>query len=463
MDLDDLAFAGAAEQARRIAARHVSSRELVSECLARIERLQPQLNAFRVVFAERAMAEADQADARLGAGDERLLLGVPVAIKDDADVAGHVTAHGHAGHDGTPAEQDSEVVRRLRQAGAVLVGKTHVPELTIWPFTETLAFGATRNPWSLAHTPGGSSGGSGAAVAAGLCGVALGSDGAGSIRIPSSFCGLFGLKPQRDRISLAPKREGWHGLNHFGPLARRVADAALFLDATSDGVGPAGGWVRAAATRPERLRVAVSVKPPPGVVARLGVQQRDALLRTADVLRSLGHDVAERELDYGPRAWVNLSTRYLRGIHDDVARVAHPERLERRSRGMARLGGAIAPSVIARVRAGERALTARIGTIFEHADVVMLPGPAGPPFSVGELHARGALWTLNACVARVPYYGVFNATGQPAASVPAGLDANGLPLSVQLVARPHDEATLLGLAAQLEEAAPWAHLRPPLE
>ena len=130
---------------------------------------------------------------------------------------------------------------------------------------------------------------------------------------------------------------------------------------------------------------------------------------------------------------------------------------------MARLGGAIAPSVIARMRAGERALTARIGAIFEHADVVMLPGPTGPPFSVGELHARGALWTLNAVAARVPYYGVFNATGQPAASVPAGLDANGLPLSVQLVARPHDEATLLGLAAQLEEAAPWADLRPPLE
>jgi amidase len=462
MDLDDLVFAGAAEQARRIAARHVSSRELVSECLARIERLQPQLNAFRVVFAERAMAEADQADARLGAGDERLLLGVPVAIKDDADVAGHVTAYGHAGHDGTPAEHDSEVVRRLRQAGAVLVGKTHVPELTQWPFTETLAFGATRNPWNLAHTPGGSSGGSGAAVAAGLCGVALGSDGAGSIRIPGSFCGLFGLKPQRDRISLAPKREGWHGLNHFGPLARRVADAALFLDATSDGVGPAGGWVQAAATRPERLRVAVSVKPPPGVVARLGVQQRDALLRMADVLRSLGHDVQERELDYGPRAWANVVTRYLRGIHDDVARVAHPERLERRSRGMARLGGVIAPSVIARVRAGERALTARIGAIFEHADLVMLPGPTGPPFTVGELHARGALWTLNAVAARVPYYGVFNATGQPAASVPAGFDATGLPLSVQLVARPHDEATLLSLAAELEEAAPWAQLRPPL-
>jgi amidase len=142
--------------------------------------------------------------------------------------------------------------------------------------------------------------------------------------------------------------------------------------------------------------------------------------------------------------------------------VAHPERLERRSRAMARLGGAIAPSVIARLRAGERALAARIGRSFEHADVLLLPGPTGPPFAIGELHARGALWTLNAVALRVPYYGVFNATGQPAASIPAGFDAAGLPLSVQLVARPHDEATLLSLATQLEEAAPWAMLRPPL-
>jgi amidase len=464
MDLQDLAFAGAADQARRIQARHISSRELVRECLQRIERLQPQLNAFRVVFAERALAQADQADNRLGAGDERPLLGVPVAIKDDADVAGAATVHGHDGHavpGGTPAERDSEVVRRLRAAGAVLVGKTHVPELTIWPFTETLTFGVTRNPWSLGHTPGGSSGGSGAAVAAGLCGVALGSDGAGSIRIPASFCGLFGLKPQRDRVSLAPKQEGWHGLNHFGPLARRVADAALFLDATADG-GPEGGWARAAAAPTGRLRVAVSLKPPPGVVARLGIEQRDAVQRTAELLRSLGHEVTERELDYGPRAWTNMITRYLRGIHDDTAGVPHPERLERRSRGMARLGGAIPLSALARVRAAERALTARIGRIFEQADVVLLPGPTGPPFRTGELHARGALWTANACAGRVPYYGVFNATGQPAASVPAGFDAHGLPLSVQLVARPHDEATLLAVGAQLEEAAPWAHQRPPV-
>jgi amidase len=460
MDLTDLAFAGAAEQARAIAGRRVSSRELVTACLERIERLNPVLNAFRVVLAERALAEADQADARLGAGDVRPLLGVPVAIKDDADIAGEVTTHGTAAHDGRPAARDAEAVRRLREAGAVLVGKTNVPELTIWPFTESLSFGATRNPWSLDHTPGGSSGGSAAAVAGGLCGVALGSDGAGSIRIPASFCGIFGIKPQRDRISLAPRPGGWHGLNHFGPLARRVEDAALFLDATATG-GPPGGFAQAAATAPGRLRIAVSTKPAPGLVARLGRSQRGAVQDTAELLRSLGHEVSDREIDYGPRAFPSVVTRYLRGVHDDAAKLPHPQRLEPRSRSFARLGGRIAPSVIARVRAAEGAVARRVAAIFEHADVVLVPGPSGPPFRVGELHGHGALWSLNASAARVAYFGVFNATGQPVAAVPAGLDDQGLPLAVQLVGRPHDEATLLALAAQIEAARPWAQRRPP--
>jgi amidase len=457
MDATDLCFAGAAEQARLVAAGEVSSRELVAAALGRIERLDPVLNAFRVVFAERALTEADQADARRGAGDRRPLLGVPVAIKDDADVAGEVTAFGSLAH-GEPAGRDADVVRALREAGAILVGKTNVPELMMFPYTESLGFGATRNPWSLDHTPGGSSGGTGAAVAAGLIGVGLGSDGGGSIRIPAAFCGLFGIKPQRDRISLAPTREVWHGLGVFGPLARRVADAALFLDVAAGGAG----FAAAAAREPGRLRVAVSTGLPPGVLARLGGEQRGAVEATAELLRSLGHDVGEREIDYGPLAWLNLSVRYLRGIHDDARAMPHPKRLEPRTRAMMRLGALVPAGQVARARAAEEAVAARINAIFDHADVALLPGPTGPPFRVGQFHGRGALWTLNAAIPRVPYYGVFNVTGQPAASVPAGFDAAGLPLAVQLVGRPGDEATLLSLAAQIEGAQPWADRRPPL-
>jgi amidase len=457
MDATDLCFAGAAEQARLVAAGDVSSRELVEAVLARIDRLDPTLNAFRVVFAERALTEADQADARRGAGDRRPLLGVPVAIKDDTDVAGEVTAMGSLATNG-PAPRDAAVVHALREAGAIVVGKTHVSELTIWPFTETLAFGATRNPWSLDHTPGGSSGGTGAAVAAGMVGVGLGSDGGGSIRIPSAFCGLFGIKPQRDRISLTPKREGWHGMSVHGPLARRVADAALFLEVAA-GVG---GFVEVAAREPDRLRIAVSTGLPPGVFTRLGGEQRAAIDRTAELLRSLGHEVAEREIDYGPAAWPSVAVRYLRGIHDDARAVPHPERLERRTRNLVRLGAAIPAGQVAKARAREPSIAARVNAVFEHADVALLPGPAGAPFRVGQFQDHGAMWTLNVIVAKVPWYSVFNSTGQPAASVPAGFDAAGLPLAVQLVGRPGDEATLLSLAGQMERARPWADRRPAL-
>src|ERR687886_99283 len=240
MDATELAYAGAAQQARLIAAGEVSAREVVGAVLRRIERLDPQLNAFRVVLAERALAEADRADARRGGGEHRPLLGVPVAIKDDTDVAGVPTARGTAASDLTPRAADAEVVRRLREAGAVIVGKTNVPELMMWPWTESVSFGAARNPWALDRTPGGSSGGSGAAVAAGLCGVALGTDGAGSIRIPAAYCGLFGLKPQRGRVPLAPgTSEGWHGMNHARPP--RAAGAPHARDDPPRRADPARG------------------------------------------------------------------------------------------------------------------------------------------------------------------------------------------------------------------------------
>jgi len=462
MDATDLAYAGAARQARLIAAGEVSAREVVRATLDRIDRLDPQLNAYRVVLAEGALSEADHADARRGAGDTRPLLGVPVAIKDDTDVAGEATARGTDASGLTPRPRDAEVVRRLRAAGAVVVGKTNVPELMIWPFTETASFGVTRNPWALDRTPGGSSGGSGAAAAAGLCGVALGTDGAGSIRIPAAFCGLFGLKPQSGRVPLdRGASDGWHGMNAVGPIARTVADAALFLDAVADDV-PDGGFAGAAARSPGRLRIAVATKMPPGVAARLGRPQRDAVAATAGLLRTLGHEVVEREIAYGASGAANVFSRYLRGIHDEAGSVAHPERLTPRTRAMAKRGGLIPPGAVARARAAVPALTARVNAVLATADVILLPGPSGPPFRIGELDGRGATRTLNAAAGRVPYYGAFNATGQPACSVPAGFDADGLPLAVQLAGRPRDEATLLSLAAQIEGARPWADRRPPL-
>ena len=210
-----------------LAAGTISAPALLELYLERISRVDRELRSYRVVMAASARREAATAQERLDAGERLPLLGVPVAIKDDVDVAGEFTCFGSSAYD-QAATADGEVVRRLREAGAVILGKTAVPEMMLWPFTETLAFGSTHNPWDLAYTPGGSSGGSGAAVAAGLAPLALGSDGAGSIRIPASWCGLYGLKPQRDRVPIGPHEDPWCGLSVNGPLCRTVEDAALF-------------------------------------------------------------------------------------------------------------------------------------------------------------------------------------------------------------------------------------------
>jgi amidase len=463
MDATSLSFAGAVEQARAIRAGEVTARELVEAALERIARVDPQLNAYRVVLAERALTEADQADARRRGGDDRPLLGVPVAIKDDVDVAGEPTAWGTAAHAG-PKARDAEVVRRLRAAGAVIIGKTLVPEMTMLPATDTTTFGAARNPWDLSRTPGGSSGGSAAATAAGLCGVALGSDGAGSIRGPAAWCGLFGIKPSRDRVPMDPHVDGWQGLSVNGAIARTVADAALFLDATvSD--APEGGFAGAVAewSAPEQLRIAVSFKAPPGALVRLGGEERRAVEATAALLGELGHEVVRRDPDYPPALWAATYVRALRGIHDDVeASMPHRERLERRTRRIAALGGAFPARLVRWAREGEAEQSRRLHALFDDVDVLLTPCQADGPYPAGYFGRMGAAGFLLRAGERLPYLPAWNVTGQPGCSVPAGFDDDGLPLGVQLVARRGGDATLLALAAQLERARPWADRRPPV-
>ena len=457
MDSRDLAFAGAAEQARMLADGTVTAPELVELYLDRIARVDRGLRSFRVVLADSARQEAGMAQDRLNAGERLPLLGVPIAIKDDVDVAGEATTYGTSAH-GPARTEDAEVVRRLREAGAVIIGKTAVPEMMIWSFTETITFGATRNPWNTDYTPGGSSGGSGAAVAAGLAPMALGSDGMGSIRIPSTWCGLFGIKPQRDRVPLAPHDDAWNGLSVNGPMARSVEDAALFLDVTA----PGNGFVAAAKRPPGQLRIALSTKAPPGLIVRVGRAQRAAVEEAGALLRELGHEVIERDPDYPPSAvYGHALPRYLRGVYDDVKALPHPERLEARTRAFARIGGLFSDQRMSSIRGAESIAAERIQSIFDDVDVVVTPGTALGPSRIGAYQRRGAISTLTLVAARVPFQAMFNVTGQPAAVVPWDLDGRGVPTSVQLVGKPFDEATLLSLAAQIEQARPWVQRRPP--
>jgi amidase len=454
MDDADLAFAGLTRHAELIASGELSARKLTELFLSRIARLDPLLNAYRVVFSEQALRDAEAADARRGP-DAPPLNGVVIAVKDDLHVAGEVTAYG-LDADPQPQPADSEVVARLRAAGAVIIGKTHVPELMATPFTESPTFGITRNPWDPHRTSGGSSGGSATAVAAGLASAALGSDGAGSIRIPAACTGLFGLKPQRGRVPSAPDVDAHQGMAVFGPLTRTVADAARVMDVIADG-GPS--LVEAAATDPGPLRIALSTGLPP-IGVKPDAEQLGATNATAALLRELGHEVHVREFDWGMTMGNRILARFVRGLYDKAAETGHPERLSRRARGLARIGRAV-PERVARAAAEQSAADAeQLNRIFEHADVVLTPMFTRRPPRVREYDGRGGLRTLVAMTRLAPYNAAFNHTGQPAVSVPAGFASDGFPLAAQLVAPPDGEARLISLSAQLERARDWAAAKP---
>ncbi|MFK0011934.1 amidase [Streptomyces sp. NPDC091027] len=443
----------------------VSARELTEEALRRIHAAQPRLNAFRSVRTDAALAEADAADRRLAAGERLPLLGVPVAVKDDMDVTGEATAFG-CGGSFAPKTVDSEAVRRLRAAGAVVVGKTQTPELGQWPFTEGGAFGATRNPWNPEHTPGGSSGGSAAAVAAGLVPAALGSDGAGSVRIPAAWTHLVGVKPQRGRISTWPEPESFNGLTVNGVLARTVADAALLLDAAS---GPHPGdlhrparisAVEAAARTPRRLRIALSFGMAFTATPKsLDPQVRSAVERLAGRLESLGHEVVPEDPRYGPIG-LTFVPRATSGVRDWAARVPDPALLDPRTHEAVRTGRILGGAVLRASRRAEPVLRRRVGEIFGRFDVVLTPTTATAALRVGALAGLGAMATDRAMIAACPYAWTWNVLGWPGVNVPAGFTGDGLPVGAQLLGPADSEPLLLGLAAQLEAVEGWAEVWP---
>jgi amidase len=452
---DELAFAGVAGQVEMVRRGDVSARELVELALSRIERLDPELNAFAAVYAERALLEATQADARVRAGESRPLLGVPVAVKDEIDIGGEVTSHG-TGAMVTRAAADAEVVRRVRAAGGIVLGKTKMPELGLWPFTESVTWGVTRNPWDAERTPGGSSGGSAAAVAAGMVPAALGADGAGSIRIPAACCGVFGLKPQRDRVPRTPHdADGMHWVV-FGALTRSVLDTGVMLDV----LAADDRFARAAQARPTRLRIAVAKGFPTGTRGRLSDEVDAALESTADVLRSLGHTVVEGAVDMRPRDVPVIVGLLFRAVREIVGSAERPQRLERRTRAFARPGALVSDRMTERLLAAESALSDRIGSMFDDYDVLLTPVMSAPAMRAGAMEGRGAIATYFWETGWVPFTILWNITGQPAASVPAGQSAEGLPVAVQLVGRHDDESTLLSLAAELEAERPWVDRRP---
>ncbi len=450
------------ECADALASGRATSTDLVERALDAIEQTQGTLNAFRIVCAESARAQAAEADRRLAAGERLALLGVPVAVKDDIDMAGHPTAFGCAG-DFPAKDEDCEVVRRLRLAGAVIVGKTNAPEVGLYPFTEGAAFGETRNPWSLDRTPGGSSGGSAAAVAAGIVPAAVGSDGAGSVRIPAGWCNLVGVKPQRGRISTWPEPESFNGLTCLGPLTRTVADAALMLDVLSGNCDgdlhapppPSEPYAAAAAREPRALRVALSLKHPYSAApVRLHEEIAAGAHRIGGVLRELGHSVEQRDPRYGLMG-LSLVARGESGVHQWVAKAPDRSLLDARTRSTAMLGAIIEKSVLGFARSLEPRFQRRVGAIFGQCDVLVVPTSASPPIPIGKAQGLRSNATQKLIAGACPFAWAWNVLGWPGISVPAGLTSDGLPFGVQLLGPAGSEPLLLSIAAQLERAERW--------
>lgn len=466
MDAMDLAFCGITRQAELLRNGEVSSTELVDLYLSRIARLNPRVNAFNAVFENSARAEAAAAQQRLDQGESAPLLGVPIAIKDNSEIAGTVTSLG-TGAFKQPADADSEIVRRLRAAGAVILGKTTMPEFAMYAhFCSSRTWGVTRNPWNTDRAPGGSSGGSAVAVAAGMVGAAMASDGGGSIRIPAAHCGLFGLKPQRGRVSLMPHPQNWNGLSVLGSVTRNVADSALFLDVVAGSTPgdehvaepPSRSFAQAAAAKPGKLRIGVSLKPAlPGTPVNRHV--KDAVARTAALLRELGHDVEDVKIDY-PLLLPIFLPRYLTGIASD-ATGADLTALEKRARTAVHFGKrGLIRRLLKRALAAESDARARTAPVFDNYDVLLTPTMARPIGKAEAWRDKGFLESFPVAGSYVAFTAFWNITGQPAASLPAGFGHNGLPLAVQIVGRDNDEDTLLSLAAQIEHARPWAGRRP---
>jgi len=449
-----------------LASGRVTSVDLVSRTLSAIEASQPTLNAFRVVLRTHALADAANADRKRAAGEDLPLLGIPIAVKDDVDVAGVPTRFGTS-FEGAPATADAEVVRRLRAAGAVIVGKTNTCELGQWPFTSGPAFGHTRNPWSREHTPGGSSGGSAAAVAAGLVTAAIGSDGAGSVRIPAAWTHVVGIKPQRGRISTWPLPEAFNGITVNGVLARTVADAALVFDAASgnaegdlhkppavrasDYVGEAAG----------PLTVAMSTKFPfTGFRANLHPELLAALESVAGQLHDLGHTITAADPNYGLRMSWNFLSRSTSGLLDWAERLGPTVTMDKRTKSNMRMGLLLSEQALHKARAREAETQERIGWIFNLADVVLAPTTALPPPGVHHFDKRGGLSTDRAMIKACPVTWPWNLVGWPSINIPAGFTSDGLPIGVQLMGPANSEPMLVSLAAELEAISGWTITQP---
>ena len=453
------------EIAGAVRARKVSAREVTRAALERVAQRNPALNAFVYLDGEGALARADAIDAAIARGeDPGPFAGVPIGVKDLAMVEGMPHTNGSRAYAGNVAKRDSVEVARLRAAGVVILGKTNTPEFGYKGFTENRLFGATGNPWNPELTPGGSSGGSASAVGAGMVPVCTGSDGGGSIRIPSSFCGCYGLKPSAGRIPLA--NDGyptWSTHSCVGPIARSVRDAARYLDIAAgphpDDLhsldAPAGGYEEAVLGAPPALqRIAWS--------RDLGYATVDPEVATIAeaAARRLAQAIGAELVEANPGFTEPIQTWLFIGAPGDVVLVdgmteAQREVLEPGFRAFTELARDFTAAQYAQALQERHALNRTVNAFLAEHTILLTPTVAAPPFAkegppptvIAGKEVGGAGF--------IPFTYPFNLTGHPGASVPAGRDSNGMPVGLQIIGPKFNDRLILQVSAAYEALAPW--------
>jgi amidase len=457
----DLAFAPALKQSELIRRKEVSPLELVELYLQRIQQYNSKLGSYFTVTAEQAIDDAKSKTEMLAQTEDLpLFFGVPISIKDLNPVAGIPCSYGNAALLSNIPDYDDGVVAKIKQAGFVILGKTASSELGSFPYTEATGFPPTRNPWNLEYTSGGSSGGAASALAAGLCSIAQGSDGGGSVRGPAACCGLVGIKPSRGRVTHAPVGDRLNGIATNGPIARTVADAAALLDAISGYVLGDSYWLpepektffASSQDKVENLRIAFCTSIPP--LGKADANCHQGVMQTVKLLEELGHTVEEKCPDIS-----DLVEPFQIVWRANVAASAVPvEILQPLNRWL--LSRSNSAGEYLRAVYQMQMVARKIVKFFDNIDVLVMPVYLHSPIRVGEWAALNPEAIFDNIVRWIAPCPAANATGQPAISLPVGFDEKGLPVSVQLIGKPAAENTIISLAAQLEAANPMYEKRP---
>ena len=465
----DICYLSATEMAQAIRTRKLSPVEIMEAVLHRIEQLNPRVNAYCTLVADRARQQAGEAEARVMLGDKLgTLHGIPVSIKDLIFTEGIRTTGGSRIYADFIPLQDAIVVERLKAAGAIVIGKTNTAEFGWVAITDNPLFGETRNPWNLALTPAGSSGGAAASVASGMGPLAIGSDGGGSIRIPASFCGVFGFKPSFGRAPQSPSFPGWETLGHTGPITRTVEDAALTMEiiAGRDDRDPSSlpdtglRYLPLSGTDLKGLKVAWSPDLGYTPVDPQVLQITESAVETFTTLGA-NVDTATPEVSSPGDAFMTIvSSRIAVVWQDRMAEVAE-QMTPALARFIQRNSGKSAEEYI-KATLQQLKYCQEIQPFFTRYDLLLTPTATVPPFELGSYGPKEIAGRQVSTLEWMDFTYPFNMTGQPAASVPCGWTADGLPVGLQIVGRRFEDATVLKAARAFEQAAPWAYRRPPL-